>query len=101
MLGASGRGVNPPVLEAGFDGVKASFPELSIGKGGSAFEELVLAVPLSGRGGMLVPLGVEFPSLGNGGNGVCAVAPTEGTPGAVPFGLEVKRRSPWKCFILG
>lgn len=100
MLGASGKGVSPPAPGAGFDGAKAPFPELSIGKGGRAFEELVLAVPLSGRGGILVPLGAEVSPEGNGGSGVCVVAPTGGTPGALLF-LSSKRFALRKCFMSG
>lgn len=48
---------------------------MSIGKGGRVLLDPVLAVPLSGSGGIFEVVVVEDPSFGKGGNVVCVVVP--------------------------
>lgn len=65
--------------------------------------ELVLAVPLSGSGGILVVVEVEDSPLGKGGKVDCDVVPSDGAAGALaaPLGFDASRPDLWNRFMLG
>lgn len=106
LPGVSGKGAIPVAPGGGFTGVNPPVEELSMGKGGRVLVELVLAVPLSGKGG-IVPLAaiveVFDSSLGNGGRGVCPPAPTFGAVGTLdlPLALAAKLADFRNRFISG